>query len=376
MSTATLFDQIKVALGGSQLDSDRIIHTKGDHIIEEYRKKKLQVKASVPYFLMCKLGTIIGIEALLLIAIALNSPVAVKWIGLAIHLFLTVLFVHWIFKAYADYLSEDLFQTRAIMFLSCLPFPLVSQLVVLILLYYSDEGAFRSHLKENYLVEDEFIFETKEQVESKETTGFTIVELMNQPDKEVRRRVILSLRNLKPYFTVPILKRSIQDSDEEVRIYAQHQLQVILDNYENQIDTLMKVIKKKGETVGRLSELATLYYEQAYNQLAADSQSEKALIVKALDCLDRAIDLGAFDAGIFFQKFKYALKAEQVSVATSCVDYVEASFVLKETAFPYYCELAYQKKDWKGLLNKFKEATPELLDDCNLKSFSKFWLRN
>ena len=92
-----------------------------------------------------------------------------------------------------------------------------------------------------YFGDTPYLTDRKDKATFSKTTH-SIVEILNSPNTETRRKAILAVRNLDLPSAIPILRRAQEDTDEQVRIFARNVLtQIIVD-----LESALKMIEAEG----------------------------------------------------------------------------------------------------------------------------------
>lgn len=119
-----------------------------------------------------------------------------------------------------------------------------------------------------------------------------LLDLLRVLDVERRRRAVLSLSDLDPRRSIPILREALRDPDEEVRLFAYGILSAHEDHLNRQILALLASIsgpEGAGEASAAVeTRLGDLYHEFGYLGLAGP-QIQRFYLERAVECYERAL---------------------------------------------------------------------------------------
>ena len=145
-------------------------------------------------------------------------------------------------------------------------------------------------------------------VSSRKRARSSIAEILRGPDPNSRRSAILAVKDLEVRLALPLLRKGLQDSDEQVRIYAQNILSGLLENFEGRIKELEKRVKKRPDETATAVNLAEQYFELVYLDVAGDEETSEHLLAQAVKMLDEAAQQRPGDGHIILLRLKYALR--------------------------------------------------------------------
>jgi hypothetical protein len=205
--------------------------------------------------------------------------------------------------------------------------------------------------------------------------GLSIVEILQSPRIQLRRNAVLALRDLDPQLAIPLLRKGLQDSDEQVRIYAQNILSSMLEKFEAGIKQLEQRVASGGFDPIVASRLAEQYFELVYLDVAGDEETAAHYLGKALDLLERAAEASPQDGPIALLGFKYALRARDVAAARRWLARVEATRHEPQHVLPWRMELAFLEGDWPRLRSSFAEFRRAGYLNPRIDELATFWLR-
>eukprot|EP01035_Chromulina_nebulosa_P034026 gene34026-45608_t len=123
------------------------------------------------------------------------------------------------------------------------------------------------------------------------------------------RNAILALRELDPIVAIPLLRKGLQDSDEQVRIYAQNILSGLIERFEANLKELEQRVAAEPAAALHAIRLAEHFHELVYLDVAGDDETAAHYLATAQDILHRASALAPQDPQIPFLGLKCALRA-------------------------------------------------------------------
>lgn len=204
-------------------------------------------------------------------------------------------------------------------------------------------------------------------------SGQSIVEILQSPRTQLRRNAVLALRELDPQVAIPLLRKGLQDSDEQVRIYAQNILSTMLERFEEGIKQLEARIASGQGDAATATRLAEQYFELVYLDVAGDDETAAHYLAKALALLDTAFVAAPHDPAIVFLGFKYALRARDAAVARRWLDRLEQRKSDAQQVLPWRMELAFLEGDWTRLRGLFEEFARARYINPRIEELSRFW---
>lgn len=204
-------------------------------------------------------------------------------------------------------------------------------------------------------------------------SGQSIVEILQSPRTQLRRNAILALRELDPSVAIPLLRKGLQDSDEQVRIYAQNILSSMLERFEEGVKQLeQKLAANAGEAITAMR-LAEQYFELVYLEVAGDDETAAHYLGKALALLERAHEAAPHDRAIAVLGFKYALRGRNPTVARRWLGLLEDKTVDAQHVLPWRMELAFLEGDWAELRRLFGEFAQARYVNPRIEELAQFW---
>jgi hypothetical protein len=204
-------------------------------------------------------------------------------------------------------------------------------------------------------------------------TGQSIVEILQSPRSELRRNAVLALRELDPRMAIPLLRKGLQDSDEQVRIYAQNILSTMLERFEAGIKELEQRLDAEPNAWGHAIRLAAQYFELVYLDVAGDEETASRYLTWAQTLLQRADAAAPGDAEVAFQGLRYALRAHDVGQARKWFARLDTSGYDARQVLPWEMELVFIEGDWPALHRLFDEFHRSEIVNPRVEEVIAFW---
>ncbi len=205
-------------------------------------------------------------------------------------------------------------------------------------------------------------------------TGQSIVDILQSPRTQLRRNAVLALRDLDPAMAIPLLRKGLQDSDEQVRIYAQNILSTMLEGFETGIKALEQRLASSPDGVAHAVRLAEQYFELVYLDIAGDEETAAHYLARAQSLLTRAAALAPEHREIAFLGLKYALRARDVPAAQRWFDQLRAVGFDLHAVLPWQMELVFLQRDWRRLEELFVFFQRAQILNPRIADLRQFWL--
>ena len=195
----------------------------------------------------------------------------------------------------------------------------------------------------------------------------SITEILNESDNVSRRQATLSLRSINPKISLPLLRRAVQDSDEEVRLFANNIIRKINETKESTIKKLQGITHPRAKLRLFEEHMDSIHVGLPEDQLSVQMEYKTA---------DRVL----FESINEHYNAQKLLKLLKLKVLQKKYD--EAYGVLEslyETGYPtdllqiWEAELAYAWKDWKALKTILQNMNP-LTIGSSVSSLREDWL--
>lgn len=203
----------------------------------------------------------------------------------------------------------------------------------------------------------------------------SVAEILRGPDAASRRNAILAVKDLDVRAALPLLRKGLQDSDEQVRIFAQNSLSDLLEKFETRIKALESRSQSRPEDVAAAVGLAEQYFELVYLEVAGDEETSAHLLGQAIEILDRAARQAPRNSRVALLQLRYALRQRNREVARRALQRVKALNVDEQVVLPWEAELAFLERDWrqvKALLAVFGDRR---FVNPRVESIAEYWIR-
>lgn len=204
-------------------------------------------------------------------------------------------------------------------------------------------------------------------------TGQSIVEILQSPRTQLRRNAVLALRELEPQMAIPLLRKGLQDSDEQVRIYAQNILSSMLERFESGIKELEQRLGAEPGAAAHAVRLAEQYFELVYLDVAGDDETAAHYLQRALALLTQAYQTSPDDRETAFLGLRYALRARDGGQARRWFDRLGRTSPDRRQVLPWEMELAFLEGDWPRLRELFADFHRLGLVNPRIEDIIRFW---
>ncbi len=206
-------------------------------------------------------------------------------------------------------------------------------------------------------------------------SGQSIVEILQGPNTQLRRNAILALRDLDPQVAIPLLRKGLQDSDEQVRIYAQNVLSGTIERFEAQLKAIEQRLDAEPAVALHAVRLAEHYHELVYLNVAGDEETAAHYLAKAQTLLARADGLAPGDRQIPLLGLKCALRARDLAAAERWFAQFETAGYDTAQVLPWRMELEFMAGRWPRLHALFAEFQQARIVNPRIEELAAFWTR-
>lgn len=254
-----------------------------------------------------------------------------------------------------------------------LPLPLIGLILM---------GSFRlvlrlrpRHMRNTQYVFGEKPFLTLEKPEDFELQSVrSVLEILSGKDENLRRTAIIGLRSADPKKSLPLLRKAIQDSDEQVRLLAQTQFNRILAKLETAVKRMEAGLPDSTHRAADLVVLAEHYHELVY--LAVSSQeTESIYLERATQLLTEALDLSPDLTAARFLLLRCQVKIPDIASSKASVQTLLASGFPENSLLPWMAEICFVERDWNTFLKTLRQMDASPSCDSRLADRLAFWLR-
>lgn len=201
----------------------------------------------------------------------------------------------------------------------------------------------------------------------------SVLQILSGRDNTLRRNAILALRALEPKKSLPVLRRAIGDSDEQVRLLAQTQFNKIMLNLEMTIKKMEHSMNEQAAPPEKMIELAEQYHELVF--LGLSTQDTEAIYLnRAVELLNGALTKDPDNVSARFFLLKCAVKQENLPLAEQTVAQLRASGFNPEFLRVWEAEILFLKRDWGGLVELAKSLRASNTVHPRISTLVEFWL--
>lgn len=201
----------------------------------------------------------------------------------------------------------------------------------------------------------------------------SIVKILQGHNVGLRRSSVLALRDLPPHLAIPLLRKALLDSDEQVRIYAQNLLAEILGGFDLGVKKLEQELADHPGDVQRMLRLAEYYYEMVYLNIVSDDEAIAHYLGKALAVVGNAYPLAPQHRILITHALRYSLRLSDVGAAQLWLERLQGLGATRSSLLPYAIELAFLQRDWQRLLSLFDEFRSSHGANPRIDRLADFW---
>lgn len=202
----------------------------------------------------------------------------------------------------------------------------------------------------------------------------SILDILSGDDGELRRTAILALRQVEPRKAIPVLKKAIADSDEQVRLLAQTQYNGIIAGLELSIKAMEADLDSKPPHPKRLLELAEFYHELVFLEISSE-ETELIYLQRAVELLAKALSLDPMLDAALILLMKCRVRSGEVDRAVALIEELRSKGIPDEVLRPWEAELAYMRADWVELERVLTVAHERGSHSERMRNAIEFWLR-
>ncbi len=206
-------------------------------------------------------------------------------------------------------------------------------------------------------------------------TRASVAEILRGPDPAARRHAILALKDLDTRSALPLLRKGLQDSDEQVRIFSQNILSGLLEGFEASIKDYERRADEHPTEVAAVVGLAEQYFELVYLDVAGDEETSAHLLGKAVGLLDRAVEHAPADPRIAMLRLRYALRQRDVTGARAALARVKRLGIDRQMVVPWEAELAFQEGNWAGVREQLTGFRRAGYVNPRIEALAAFWAK-
>lgn len=204
----------------------------------------------------------------------------------------------------------------------------------------------------------------------------SVVDLLHGPDTVARRNAILALKEVEPRLSIPLLRKGVQDSDEQVRIYAQNNLARIITGQEQSIKRAEANLTRAPEDAAAMVRLADEYHELVYLGLVDDDEGCISYLDKAIALLDSALQMDPENQQALFLLMKCCIRRSNLPKAEICATKLKEVGMQNEILIPWVLEIQFAGRRWDELKSTFAAFRDARYSNPKIESLTEFWIGN
>jgi hypothetical protein len=230
------------------------------------------------------------------------------------------------------------------------------------------------HPEKKYFFGDrQILTETNFSGQAAASVSQSLFEILSRNDKDGRRKAIFALRAIDAKKSLPILQKAIQDSDEQVRLLAQTQLNRIIAGLEMTVKTMEAELAAAPGQTDKLVQLAEQYHELVYLGLSSE-ETQTLYLARAIELLRAALAIAPENLPAQFLLLKCYVKNQQRDRAKDCLLDLKQAGWPAEFLATWESEIHFQERDWTALQRSLRDMQETKMTDPRLQDQLEFWL--
>lgn len=176
----------------------------------------------------------------------------------------------------------------------------------------------------------------------------SIIMHLRSPDIEVRRNAILASKQLDFKAAIPILGVALQDSDEQVRIYARNTWSQIVETLEGSLNEIESVHINAQQRLDRIVFVAEHFRDYVELGLIAEG-SRMPHLDKVIRLLSESLAAEPDNERILCLLLKFCLLARDIGQAKTHLIALKKLAPSLDVTLPWELELYFEDRDWSSL---------------------------
>lgn len=293
--------------------------------------------------------------------------------GLAAHLLGVIVGTSYAWFAFPEAYRLRPGRSLPLFFGLALPAPLLG-LALLVLLAESLRATPQRDASVDYVIGERDVLTQVEFMPTDLVNTMSVLDILSGDDGELRRTAILALRQVEPRKAIPVLKKAIADSDEQVRLLAQTQYNAIIAGLELSIKSMEADLELKPPHPKRLLELAEFYHELVFLEISSE-ETELIYLQRAVQLLGRALELDPnLDAALALL-MKCKVRGGEGEKGRELINQLRTRGVPEDVLKPWEAELAYLRRDWGELRTVLSQVGDGRGGSERMRAAVEFWMR-
>lgn len=204
------------------------------------------------------------------------------------------------------------------------------------------------------------------------TTPLSVLQVLSGGGGDIRRNAILSLRSVEPRRAIPVLRKAIQDSDEQVRLLAQTQFNRIVGSLELAIKKMEADLARGPRSAPLLLRLAEQYHELVHLGISS-AETESIYLERASELVGELLTAKPNQTDARFLLLKCQVKRCLSDDAEKTARLLEDENFPDHVLAPWRVEVDFQRKDWAAVAKRISEMRANPQTDPRLKPILDLW---
>jgi tetratricopeptide (TPR) repeat protein len=191
---------------------------------------------------------------------------------------------------------------------------------------------------------------------------------------EVRARSLVTLQNMPPRVSDPVLRKLLSDPSDDLRLEAYEMIDAREKSITGRIGEELEALERSENPAARLYSLRLLaeqHWELVYAELVQGDLREHA-IAEGLRHVEEALALAGEEAGLWFLKGRLLQAAGRHAEAAEAYSIAISSGLPESRALPYLAEIAYERRDFP-LLRQYMGVIAETQRTPAMAAVIRFW---
>lgn len=202
--------------------------------------------------------------------------------------------------------------------------------------------------------------------------SLSVLQILSGGGGVTRRNAILSLRSVEPRRAIPVLRKAIQDSDEQVRLLAQTQFNRIVGSLELAIKKMEAELARGPRSAPLVLRLAEQYHELVHLGISS-SETESIYLERASELLAELLATRPTQVDARFLLLKCQVKRQLSDEAANTIAALLSQNFPEHLIGPWQAEVHFQRKDWPAVASAIETMRARSETDPRLKGIIELW---
>lgn len=195
--------------------------------------------------------------------------------------------------------------------------------------------------------------------------------MLNVGDRAQRQKAVLACRHLNRRQAVPILRAALTDPADEVRLLAYSMLSNKEKEMDEQIGRRLSEVESAPGDDNTRQDLAELYWEYAYVDLARASLRTH-MLEEALYHLDAALAVHC-DGPRLLMRGRICTAMGRFEEAEQALDQAESSGMGVDRIAPHRAEMWFRRGDYRRTRDELSRLSADVRRDPGLSPLVAYW---